>query len=248
MNSSETVQARSTESLTECIEQRFEQIQTPILLPAGYNVLELKNQKIRYTKPDGSIIESDLYMHHSEPVVIVDEFRKQFPHDSVIVLLFGPNKELYLQMRGKHCRWEPNKVDLASIAGQRRAKLVENRFEPVDLKENALNTMQKETGIEREQLTSDALHPLGTHFNATTNEYQTVYAYQVGVDIDTMNHLLATTEDQGELWLAQDYGQTLRDYFGDKVGTYAGGETLRPLNFISNPDIQASLDTYVDQL
>jgi hypothetical protein len=233
------------ESTSECTEHYFEQIKTPILLPPDYKILEVKGQKIRYIKPDGSTVESDLYMHHSEQLVIVDEFRKKFPHDSVIVLLFGPNKELYLQKRGQHVRWEPGKVDLASIAGQRRAMLVQDRFEPVDLDENALNTMQKETGIKREKLVKAGLHPLGTHFNSTTNEFQTVYAYQVDADIDTINQLLTTIEDQGELWLAQDYQKTLEEYFGGGVTTYAGGESLRPLNFISNPDIKQTLETYV---
>lgn len=234
-----------TESASECVEHYFEQIRTPILLPPDYKILEVKGQRIRYAKPDGSIVESDLYMHYSEQVVIVDEFRKKFPHDSIIVLLFGPKKELYLQKRGQHVRWEPGKVDLASIAGQRRAMIVKDRFEPVDFAENALNTMQKETGIKREKLVKTRLHPLGTHFNSTTNEFQTVYAYQVDTDIDEMNRLLETTEDQGELWLAQDYQTTLSDYFGGGVATYAGGESLRPLNFISNPEIKGALESYV---
>ncbi|MDQ3018390.1 MAG: hypothetical protein M3Q64_00785 [bacterium] len=225
----------------------IEDIRTPIILPENYSIIGTDKGTLIYKNKDGEIQTSDPYMHHSEDKIIVDEFRKQFPHDSVIVLLSGPHKELYLQVRGQSMRWEPGKIDLASIVGQRRAVLIDDLYEPMNLNESALATIRKETGLPPEYITQDYLVTLGKHFNQNTNEHQTIFGYQTDTTIDALNVNLKNLEDQGELWLAQNYRATLEEYFGDKVQKYAGGENLRPVNFISDAEIQKNLTKYFEE-
>lgn len=225
--------------------QYFENITTPVYLPSGYKLLNFKDNKIIYLNTKGKEIDSDPYMHSTEDVLIVDEFRKKFPHDSAIILLFDNNGNMFLQRRGLKMRWEPGKIDLASVVGQRRVKLAGDHFERMDMQELAFYILKKETGIKDEEIEEQKLLELGSHFNKNTNEYQTVYGYKINLSLEDLNDRLKFLEDQGEEWFRQDYKMTMDEYGGEGVEKYAGGADLRPINFISDSSIKENLERYI---
>ncbi|MDI6738602.1 MAG: hypothetical protein QME12_08915, partial [Nanoarchaeota archaeon] len=55
-------------------------------------------------------------------------------------------------------------------------------------------------------------------------------------------NLKKSSFDEVEEWFEQDYGRTMKEYFGNKVDKYAGGAEMRPVNFISDKKIRKSLD------
>lgn len=239
--------AKNPENTPSFREHFFEGIETPIILPSDYNLIDLQDAvRLKYKTSSGELKVSDAYMEHVENKVIVDEFRKLFPHDSVIVMLYNSAGELFLQKRGHSMNWEPLQIDVASVAAQRRAVLRGTRFERVDVRELALQKSAEETGLALDQFDIQSLRELGHHFNPQTNEYQTIFSCQLNGEIDELNAALEKmTGDKAEAWLVRNYRQTLDEYMDDRVAKYAGGEALRPINFISNPEIQAQLEAAV---
>lgn len=222
-------------------------VHTPIMLPAKYVLVRGGGDKIAYVNASGETVEHYTYMDHAGQSVIVDEFRKLFPHDSILVVLFGGQKNLYLQKRSMAMRWEPNKIDLASVAAQRRAQLVYNHFKAVNLHNLALAKVAEETGLPETYISADNLTFIGTHENVSTNEFQTIYAYHLEADARQLNTALAQVDDiyKAQSWEKRPYALVLEQYFGEGVTEYAGGAGLRPRNFISTIAIRERLDSIV---
>lgn len=229
------------------IDYFLEGITTPLSLPQGYTWLGIEDGKIRYQTDMGEVRTSDPYMHHTENRIIVDEFRNKFPHDSIIVMLVSPDSQLLLSRRSRNMRWEPEKVDLASIAAQWRADLVHDHFEPRDPLTMVKNKIADETGVSEDELSDESLIPLGNHVNEKTNEFQSIFAYRLPATASQLNDNLVHMDDhyKAEKWYQQPYAQTMAEYFGDGVERYAGGEELRARNFIANEEIRAKLDELV---
>lgn len=219
-------------------------ISTPIMLPAEYVVVRGAGDTIVYINALGETVEHYTYMDHAGQSVIVDEFRKLFPHDSILVVLYDSKRNMYLQRRSAALRWEPGKIDLASVAAQRRAQLMGNRYRAVDLEELALAKVAEETGLPKNRMAAGNLAFIGTHENITTNEFQTIYAYHLEVGEEELNAALAIMDDvyKAQSWEIRPYGEVIEEYFSEEVREYAGGEALRPLNFISSPYIRKQLD------
>ncbi len=217
---------------------------TPILLPQEYNLVRGVGDVLVYTSTEGETVEHYAYMDHAGSAVIVDEFRKLFPHDSILVMLYDAQRNIFLQKRSSAMRWEPNKLDLASVAAQRRAVLSGDHYEAVPLDELALAKVAEETAVPHARIYAEQLHQLGTHENSTTNEFQTVYAYHLEASAAELNALLASVDDvyKAQSWEKRPYEEVMQQYFGEGVDEYAGGATLRPHNFISNASIREQLD------
>lgn len=220
-------------------------IETPVLLPVGSKIISFVDGRFVYEKENGEQKNTALYMHKDEPVAIVDEFRNLFPHESMIVLLFDGNGNMFLQRRGVHESWEPEKIDLASVVCQWRSK-VENTFlKKMELEELALFAINKETGIEKKDLDEEKVFILGNHINEKTNEFQTVCAYDLEISLDELNEKLKTIDQEGQQWFCQSYKKTMDEYMGSEVSKYAGGSELRPRNFISNETVLESLKIFL---
>lgn len=231
-------------------EQYLPRIKTPILVPEHYKLLDVHGGRVHYedTQTGEKHYDEPLYLH-DEPKIFFNQFRTQFPNDSVIVLIFSPENNLYLHRRAASKKWEPNKIDLASIAGQRRALLIKDDFENEEINETALREISEETGIERKRLSLDRLHQIGVHHNPHTDEYQTIFTYQLDASLEELNGNIQEHESREVAeWFEQDYQQTMKEYFGKKVDKYAGGEKMRPVNFISNPVIRKSLDDFFEKI
>lgn len=230
------------------IEHRLAGVITPVMLPEGYAIVNAAQDKIVYNNAQGERVEHYTYMDHAQERVVVDEFRKLFPHDSIVVVLYDKAGNLYLQRRSKAMRWEPDKIDLVSVAAQRRAELVGDHYEAVDLTKLVLAKVAEETGLPSDRITASNLYVLGEHQNLTTNEFQTVYAYHLEADAEELNLALEQVEDiyKAQYWEKRPYKQVLEQYFSEGVEGYAGGAALRPLNFISNQGIQAQLDVLIN--
>jgi hypothetical protein len=216
-------------------------------LPKEYVVVAGRGDTITYKNGSGETISHYTYMHHDGRAVIVDEFRKLFPHDSVLVLLYDSEGGMYLQKRSEAMRWEPGKIDLASVAAQRRAILVGDHYEAVDCTELALAKVAEETGLSPHEIKPEYLTVLGVHQNATTNEFQTVYAYHLEANPEQLNAALAMVDDpyKAQWWEKRRYAEVIGQYMGDGVDEYAGGQTLRPLNFISNQSIRSAFERLI---
>lgn len=226
------------------VEHFLSGVSTPIMLPPQYALVRGVDDKIEYVNAHGETVEHYTYMDHVGQGVIVDEFRKLFPHDSILVVLYDNKKNLYLQKRSAAMRWEPSKIDLASVAAQRRAQLVGDHYKAVDLQELALVKVAEETGLSEDRIAAENLVLLDTHVNTTTNEFQTIYAYHLEADAIELNEALAQVDDiyKAQSWEKRPYRQVIEQYYSEGVEEYAGGATLRPLNFISNPNIRKQLD------
>jgi ADP-ribose pyrophosphatase YjhB (NUDIX family) len=222
-------------------------IKTPILLPENYKLIDVKDSYIKCIDvKTGEHIVDELLFYHGKDRVFPSRFKPTFPNDSVIIILISPNKKLYLQIRGMGAKWSSMKIDLASVAGQRRAILVGDHFENEDPKDAALREIAEETGIKIERLSKDNLYLLGAHYNPQTNEYQTIYAYKINVTLEELNKNLAKSPSREvEKWIEQDYYQTLKEYFGEEVEKYAGGAKMRPVNFISDPNIRKKIEEFL---
>lgn len=228
----------------------FSKIKTSILLPKKAELLDFRDGRIRFNDPDlNRIQDSEPYICHGTDKVGVDQYRKFYPRDAILVMLFGPNKELFLQIRGKNMRWEPLKIDLVSVAAQRRAYLEGDRFIPADLDELAIKKIAEETGLPQSRVPSGPLTKLGKYHNPNTNDYQTIYGYQVNATIEELNEgLIKIIGDKPEKWFSQGYEDTIQDYFGEGIEKYAGGVGLRAVNFISQADIRRGLNQYYKSL
>jgi 8-oxo-dGTP pyrophosphatase MutT (NUDIX family) len=223
-------------------------IKTPILLPENYKPLSIKDNHIEFINvKTGERSISELLFYHDKHLVFPRVFKTILPNDSTIIILVGPDNKLYLQRRGRAVKWAPMKIDLASVAGQRRAILVGDHFENEDPEDAALREISEETGIGVEKLNKSKLFLLGTHYNPQTNEYQTIYAYKMNLTIEELNrNLKKSSFNEVEEWIEKDSRQVIEEYFGRKVKEYAGGARMRPVNFISNLNIRRKLEEFID--
>lgn len=225
-------------------------IKTPVIIPEHYKILDFHGGRIHYedTETGEKHYDEPLFLH-DEPKIFFNQFRTKFPNDSVIVLLFSPSGKLFLHRRAPSKKWEPNKIDLASIAGQRRALLIKDDFQNEEVNETALREISEETGIEKEKLSSEYLHQIGVHHNPHTDEYQTIFTYKIDVSLGELNSNIKEHESREVAeWFEQDYQQTMEEYFSNRVKKYAGGAKMRPVNFISNPVIKKALDSFAENL
>jgi len=231
-------------------EQYLKDINIPILTPQHYEILGTHNGRITYqdTKTGEEKNDEPLFIHE-QTRIFLNEFRKEFANDSIIVLIFSKSNKLYLQKRSASKKWAPNKIDLASIAGQRRALIKNNAITNEGIRETALREISEETGIEIAKLSLNNLSQIGTHYNSHTNEHQTIFAYPLDTPIEELNSYIQENgiEEVAE-WFEQDYTQTMQEYFGQEIDKYAGGIDMRPVNFISNPDIKTNLNNFFDRL
>jgi len=227
-------------------EKYISKVKTPILVPEHYKLLDVHKGRIHYQdiKTGEKHNDEPLFLHDKQKIFF-NQFRTLFPNDSVIVLLFTPEGKLFLHRRAQSKKWEPNKIDLASVAGQRRALLVGKDFQNEEINETALREISEESGVERKKLSLKNLHLLGIHHNPHTDEYQTIFAYVLDVSLKKLNENIKKHESHEVAeWLEQEYEQTMREYFGKEVNKYAGGVKMRPVNFISNPVLKKALDDF----
>lgn len=230
----------------EFIENHLPGIKTPLLLPEGYSWKSFDGRFVHYTNHSGEEILCEPYMCHDQDAIMVDEFRKNFNKNSVIIMVKSPNGNLFLQRRGMTMRWEPGKIDLVSVSAQGRAKLVGDHFELVDLVEFALKKIAAETGIDPKNIKREKLHKVGEYYNPLVKEYQAIFVYEVDASLDELNENIAKMEDDSaEEWFEQSFQQTMDEYFGDGVEKYAGGAELRPVNFISDKKILQGIEDFI---
>lgn len=226
------------------VEKKTESVETPILMPEKFEVLGVEGNYIKYLdRETGEEDTDEVLFIHDEDRVFLSQFRYKFENDSAIVLLFNNSGSLFLHRRSEDKDWAPGKIDLASIAGQRRALFQRNRFVNEESEQNALREISEETGINREKLKQEKLEKVGEHVNPETNEHQTVFAYLIDTSLEELNQ---NSSDIGEVreWIEQNYKTTMKEYFGEKVEKYGGGKDLRPKNFISDPEIRENLDKF----
>jgi hypothetical protein len=229
------------------IEHFIPGVVTPIMLPPGYSIVEAHGSDIVYLNAAGERREHFTYLDHAGKQVIVDEFRNSFPHDSIIVVLYDKATNLYLHKRCSIMRWEPNKIDLASVAAQRRAVLTGDHYEAMDLQKLVLLKIADEALVNIASLDSAYVTLVGHHQNRATNEFQTIFAYNLEADIQQLNDALTRSSDpyKAQSWEKRPYATVIAQYFGEGVAEYAGGAELRPRNFISNPEIKDRLDALI---
>jgi ADP-ribose pyrophosphatase YjhB (NUDIX family) len=220
-------------------EKSLEGFNTPVIAPESYEVTGVEDYQVTY-KSDSQVQKDEPIFLHDESKVFLSQFRSKFENDSVIVLLLSPENNLYLHRRSKSKNWAPNKIDLASVVGQRRALIQDNSFQNEEIRQTAIREISEETGISREKLESEKLQKLGEHRNQDTKEYQTIFAYQLNFPLEKLNQGIEESDEVQE-WFEQDLEQTLNEYFGDQVDKYAGGKELRPKNFISQDKIKENL-------
>jgi len=226
-------------------EQYIEGIKTPILLPEGFKAEDIKDGKIGYLDETGEKRYDEPLFVHGKNKVFLNQFRSFFSNDSVIVLLFSPANNLFLHRRSSRKKWAPGKIDLASIAGQRRAIFANGSFDNEKIENTALREISEETGVPLEMLLKNLLCKLGVHINPHTKERQTIFAYRLNATLEELNENLKTSSfDEVEQWFEQGYEQTMKEYFGNMVGKYAGGAEMRPVNFISGTRIKKKLDAF----
>ena len=226
-------------------EQYIQGIKTPILLPEGFKAEDVKDGKIGYVDENGEKRYDEPLFVHGKNKIFLNQFRSFFSNDSVIVLLFSPANNLFLHRRSSKKKWAPGKIDLASIAGQRRAIFANGCFDNEKIENTALREISEETGVPLERLSQALLYKLGTHINPHTKEHQTIFAYHLDVTLKELNeNLKKSSFDEVEQWFEQDYKQTMEEYFGDAVEKYAGGAEMRPVNFISDMKIKKKLDAF----
>ncbi|MFH1065482.1 MAG: NUDIX hydrolase [Nanoarchaeota archaeon] len=224
-------------------EQCIQGVKTPILLPENFKAEDIKDGKIGYFDETREKRYDEPLFVHGEDKVFLNQFRSFFSNDSVIVLLFSPSNNLFLHRRSSRKKWAPGKIDLASIAGQRRAIFAEGHFDNEKIENTALREVSEETGVPLESLSQNSLCKLGTHINPHTKEYQTIFAYRLNATLEELNENLKTSSfDEVEQWFEQGYEQTMKEYFGNMVEKYAGGAEMRHVNFISDKKIRKALD------
>ena len=228
-------------------EQYISGIATPILIPKRYKIIGVVNGKVFYTDQEtGKTLEDEPLFIHNESKIFLRSWKGQFPNDSVIVLLLNQQNNIYVHQRSPAKKWEPNKIDLASIAGQRRAILYNDKFENEDINETALREINEETFILIERLKQKNIYQLGTHYNPHTKEYQEIFVFNIDLSLQELNRNIEQNKsEEVTQWFEQGYEQTMEEYFGDKVEKYAGGAQMRPVNFISNPTIRTRLDDLI---
>jgi len=162
--------------------------------------------------------------------------------------LFNSKNNIYLHRRAASKKWEPNKIDLASVAGQRRALFINGNFKNETISETALREISEETNINLNELSSFNLHKIGVHYNPHTDEYQTIFTYKLDISVKELNNKLKQTfSNEVAEWFEFNYLQTMNEYFGNEVNKYAGGEKMRPVNFISVPEIKKKLDLFFNK-
>ncbi len=219
-------------------------IKTPILLPDGFKAKDIKDGKVGYLDEKGKKHYDEPLFVHGKERIILNQFRGFFSNDSVIVLLFSPANSLFLHRRSSKKKWAPGKIDLASIAGQRRAIFANGYFENEIIEDTALREISEETGVPLGTLLKNSLCKLGEHINPHTKEHQTIFAYRLNATLEKLNEdLKKSSFDEVEQWFEQGYEQTMKEYFSNMAEKYAGGAEMRPVNFISNKKIMKSLDT-----
>lgn len=224
----------------------LEGIKTPIIVPKTVRFVKMERNKLRYLDYlTGTEFVDELHFYHGKNQLILNRFRKFFPIDVVLVMLFGPNGNLFLQKRGKSGKWAPGKIDLVSVAGACRAILVDDHFEQEIWEDAALREVKEETFIEDEKLKKSQLDRIGEHSNVHTADHQMIFVYKLDATLEELNkkleiHSLREVDE----WFEQSYEQTMEEYFSDGVSKYAGGEEMRPANFISNEKIKKKLDEF----
>ena len=199
-------------------EQCIQGIKTPILLPENFKAEDIKDGKIGYLDETGEKRYDEPLFVHGKNKVFLNQFRSFFSNDSVIVLLFSPANNLFLHRRSSKKKWAPGKIDLASIAGQRRAIFANSHFDNEKIEDTALREISEETGVPLGSLSQTYLHKLGTHINPHTKEHQTIFAYRLNAALKELNeNLKKSSFDEVEQWFEQDYEQTIQEYFGDAI-------------------------------
>jgi ADP-ribose pyrophosphatase YjhB (NUDIX family) len=227
-------------------EEKIIGVLVPILIPEHFSIFGIVDGQIHYKDNNTNKEDFDepLFLH-DETRIILNQFRTNFENDSVIVILMSSEGNIFLHRRSPSKKWEPNKLDLASIAGQRRAIFNIDKFENEEITETALREISEETGVSYDLLKKENLYHVGIHHNPHTKEYQNIFLYKINVSLDELNNnLKASKFDEISQWFEQDYKQTIDEYFGDGVHKYAGGEEMRPVNFISDNKIKEKLDSF----
>jgi hypothetical protein len=82
----------------EFVDKYLPGVTTPIKLPLDYELVSGHGDKVKYTNATGEEVEHYTYISHDGSYVLTEEFRKVFPHDSIIVVLYDNEKNLYLQL------------------------------------------------------------------------------------------------------------------------------------------------------
>lgn len=226
----------------EFVEEHLPNIKTPILAPKTVRLIGLENSKVRFLDfLHGVEFVDEVHFFSGREALVLNTFRKYFPVDTAIIMLFSPTKNLYLQKRGLKQKWQPGKIDLASVAGARNAILKEDHFENENWEETALREMSEETSLPLDSLDAQRLIKLGEYYNPLTNENQAIFAYQVNASLEELNKDVTSEVEE---WLEQSYDQAMAEYYGDQVEKYAGGAELREVNFLTDPTIKKALDDF----
>ncbi|QQG39425.1 MAG: NUDIX domain-containing protein [Candidatus Aenigmatarchaeota archaeon] len=231
-------------------ERLVDGLRTPVLVAEGFEIQSVTADGIGLRQQvTGAVTLEEPLFAHGKDAVFPRAFKGQLANDSVIVLLFTNRGTVFLQRRGLQKKWEPGKIDLASVAGQRAAVLIADRYEPEPLESTAFREVAEETGVSVSVLRKDPLRFIGEHYNPRTNEFQTVYACVLDVTMAELNaKLSAAGTGEVDAWIEKDYGMCIAEYFGALANNYAGGESMRPVNFIANPAIRRGLDSFASGL
>jgi 8-oxo-dGTP pyrophosphatase MutT (NUDIX family) len=161
-----------------------DEIDKDVLVPKGSEFNGFEGDLLKLE--DEERLEEALPVHDGD-AVFPGSWRSEFDNDSVIVLLFDTSGDLFLHRRAESKDWAPGKIDLAGIAGQKRAVFQENGFVAEDPSETAVREISEETGLEDERISEDKLEELGAHFNPETREHQTVFGYVLDASLEELN-------------------------------------------------------------
>lgn len=233
-------------------EHKLPNIKNPFLVPPGFEILNITQDGwVEYLDKNTNqkAVDEPVFVYGQE-TIFLEQHWKLFENQSAACLLFSPNSKLYIHQRSDNKRWEPGKLDLFSVVGQNRAIFKSDKFELETPQDNIIREMVEEIGIAESKIDKNKLEFIGTHHNPLTKEHQTVFAYQANLTLDELNQNIKNglTDQEVKKWFEHDYNQVLDEYFSDQIDKYAGGRELRPLNFISNPEIKNKLDEFYNQL
>ena len=229
----------------EFIEHYLEGVNTPVLVPPHFRLLNMMDGSIQYRDEVTQEISNDEpLIHHDGELVFLNQYRTYFPSDEVIVLLRTQSGNLVYQRRSYNKLWEPGKMDMVSVAGQVRAVLLGDRFVSEGYDEAAVRELSEETGLPQ-ALFRGAMQYMGAHYNALTDSYQQVYCSVFNESLAFLNAYSKEHSDQEvDEWFEGDYHNTLDYYSGAGAHEHAGGAEIFNTCFIANPAIRAKLSEY----